>query len=127
MRCSEPKQPPRLSKVYRPTMADTVHRAEHTLRTGVALRCSEPVQPPCLGKVYRPAVALVVHAAEHALRTGIALLCSKHKLAPSELDVLTRVAHGVPARARAARRAAPTKKLRAWNARVKTACCPSRA
>ena len=66
------------------------------LRIGEALRCSEPKQLPCLGKVYRPAVALVVHAAEHALRTGVALLCSKHKLAPSELAVLIRVAHGVP-------------------------------
>ena len=76
MRCSEPKQPPRLGKVCRPTVAGAVHVAEIILRISTALRCSEPKQPPCLGKVYRPAVALVVHAAEHALRTGVALLCS---------------------------------------------------
>ena len=39
--CSEPKQPPRLSKVYRPAFAVAVHDAEIMLRTGIALRCSE--------------------------------------------------------------------------------------
>ena len=49
LRCSEPKQPPRLSIVYRPAFAVTVHAAERTLRIGVALRYSEAqLAPPGL-------------------------------------------------------------------------------
>tara|TARA_B100000795_G_scaffold252839_1_gene222678 strand:+ start:446 stop:628 length:183 start_codon:yes stop_codon:yes gene_type:complete len=42
LRCSEPKQPPCLGKVWRPAMAVAVHAAESELRTGVTLRCGEP-------------------------------------------------------------------------------------
>ena len=38
MRCSEPKQPPRLSKVFRLAFAVAVHGAEHGLRAGFAYR-----------------------------------------------------------------------------------------
>ena len=97
LRCSEPKQPPRLGKVYWPAFALEVHVAEVILRIGVALRCSKPKEPPRLGKVCRPAFAAAVHAAEQTLRLGVTLLCSKHELAPpSDLAILTRVAHGVP-------------------------------
>ena len=41
MRCSEPKQPLRLGKVYRPACAAAVHVAEHALRISVALLCSK--------------------------------------------------------------------------------------
>ena len=52
LRCSEPEQPPRLSKVYQTAIAADVQMAEHRLRIGVALRCSEPKQPPRLSRVY---------------------------------------------------------------------------
>ena len=96
LRCSEPKQPPRLGKVYRTSFAVVVHVAEYALRLGVALRCSEPKLLPRLGKVLRSAMAVVVHAAEFALRTGIALRCSEAQLSPLGLKILARVAHGVP-------------------------------
>ena len=38
MRCSEPKQPPRLGKVLRPALAVVVHGAEPGLRPGFAYR-----------------------------------------------------------------------------------------
>ena len=96
MRCSEPKQPLRLSNFYRPAFAVVVHVAERALRLGVALLCSDPKQPPRLGKVYRPACAVVVHVAEHALRTGVALRCSEPKLESFGLDLLVCGVHGVP-------------------------------
>ena len=40
--CSEPIEPPRLCKVFRPSFAKVVHAAEHLLRIAVALLCSEP-------------------------------------------------------------------------------------
>ena len=95
LRCSEPKQPPRLGKVYRPALAAAVHVAEMILRLGVALRCSEPIQPPRLSKVYRPAFAVVVHEAEIALRIGVALRCSEPKLESFGLDLLACGVHGV--------------------------------
>ena len=93
LRCSEPKQPPCLVKVYRPALADAVHGAEVFLRIGVALRCSKPTQPPRLHNVYRSALANTVHAAEVILRIGVALHCSHLKLAPPDLGALARVAH----------------------------------
>jgi hypothetical protein len=45
LRCSEPKQPPRLGIVFRPAFAAAVHEAEQILLIGVALRCSSE---PCL-------------------------------------------------------------------------------
>ena len=49
LRCSEPKQPPRLCRVLRPAFASAVHAGEHILRTGVALRYSEAqLAPPGL-------------------------------------------------------------------------------
>ena len=41
LRCHQPKQPPRLGKVFRPTLAVVVHATKITLRPGVALRCGE--------------------------------------------------------------------------------------
>ena len=105
LRCSKPKQPPRLRKVYRPALAVAVHDAEIILRLVVALRSREPKQPPRFSKVYRPAVADTVHAAEHILRVGVALLCSKHTLASCDLAILALVAHGVFDERRELRRA----------------------
>ena len=96
LRCSEPKQPPRLGKVCLAALAVAVHAAETALRLGVALRCSEPVQPPSLGKVYWAALAAAVHVAERALRFCVALFCSKPEPASLGLVVLARVGHGVP-------------------------------
>ena len=93
LHCSEPKQPPCLSKVFRPAFAVAVHEAEIMLRIGVALHCSEPEQPPRLCKVYWPAFAVAVHDAECTLRIGVALHCSHLKLAPPDLGALARVAH----------------------------------
>jgi len=39
LRCSEPKQPPRLCKVWWPAFAFVVHAAEYDLRLGVSLLC----------------------------------------------------------------------------------------
>jgi hypothetical protein len=87
LRCSEPKQPPRLGQVHRPTFAPPVHAAEKILRLSDALRCSEPIQPPRLGKVYRPTLADVVHIAESILRLSVALRCSepKHVFSPKHV------------------------------------------
>ena len=71
LRCSKPKQPPRLGNVFRPTFTVVVHASEIVLRLGVALRCGELKQPPRLGKVLRPAFAVVVHPAELGLRLGL--------------------------------------------------------
>ena len=48
LRCSEPKQPPRLSKVYRPADADAVQAGEMTLGVGVAFRSEAQLVPPGL-------------------------------------------------------------------------------
>ena len=48
LRCSEPKQSPRLSKVYRPATADAVQAGEMTLGVGVALRSEAQLVPPGL-------------------------------------------------------------------------------
>ena len=42
LRCSKPKQPPCLGKVFRPAFAAVVHEAESALRLGVALRLLAP-------------------------------------------------------------------------------------
>jgi hypothetical protein len=74
LRCGELKQPPRLGKVLRPTIAVVVHPAELGLRLGVALRCSEPKQPPRLGKV-----AQVAHeVARKSSRISSGSSCSKY-------------------------------------------------
>ena len=57
LRCSEPKQPPRLCQVLRPTFA-VVHATEPKLGILVALRCSEPKQPARLGEVWRRTMAV---------------------------------------------------------------------
>ena len=93
LRCSEPKQPPCLSKVFRPAIGVTVHEAEIMLRIGVALLCRQPKQPPRLCKVYWPAFAVAVHDAERTLRIGVALRCSHPKLAPPDLGTLARAVH----------------------------------
>ena len=50
LRCSEPKQPPRLGKVCQAAFAVAVHEAESALRIVVALRRSER-KPMSLGLV----------------------------------------------------------------------------
>ena len=42
LRCSEPIQPPRLGKVYRPALAVAVHDAETVLRIGVPCAAASP-------------------------------------------------------------------------------------
>ena len=94
LRCREPVQPPRLSKVDRPAMAGVVHEAETILRTGDALLCREPKQPPRLGQVYRPAIAGAVHAPEIMLRLSITLRC-REPVQPSNLSKVLCAALGL--------------------------------
>ena len=52
LRCSEPKQSPRLGIVLRPMCAAEVHAAEYGLRLCLALLCSKLYQPPRLYRIF---------------------------------------------------------------------------
>ena len=105
LRCSKPKQLPRLGKVYRSALALDVHYGEIVQRPGIAslrsalkplpcpnnaqtgqhldstsmaLRCSKLKQPP------RLALAAVVHDGESILRIGVASLSSVLKAPPCQ-------------------------------------------